>query len=112
MNEWMNEWSNEWINEWMPPRQRIQSLTPGGLRSSTQPFDHGDSPQHYPAGTRRWDNVGLMLANRLRRLPNIQPTNIVSTSRACWVSVYQSTEKKQFDTRVETHEVRPYRRQV
>ena len=33
----------------------------------------------YPANMRRWPNVGVLLAHRLRRWPNSKPTSLGST---------------------------------
>ena len=38
----------------------------------------------FPANTRRWTSVGLMLAHRLRRWANLKPA-LFQCSRFCWV---------------------------
>ena len=42
----------------------------------------------YPAGTRRWINVGLTLVNRLRRWTNVEPTLIPRIVPAAYSADY------------------------
>ena len=62
-----------------------------------------------PANTRRWPNVGLILAHRLRRWPNINPTlgqRLVFAGKRSWVSTYACARARRVYTDVHYSQTR------
>ena len=80
------------ITRWNGNRRRLALWVSAGSQLTSTPSPRTGSPTplmrlllrsdfHIPTNTSRWTNAGLMLANRLRRRPNIKTTLV---SKCCF----------------------------